>query len=123
MAIAIIRVRGVRNVRKSIAFALKQLRLTRKNHCLVAESSGSWLTDALKKTKDYVTWGEVGEETLKQLEKRKPEFSIEKNGVKTSLYRLNNPRGGWKGVKTRFPKGDLGYRGEKISGLIEKMLH
>ena len=118
------RVRGVKGVRRDIVQALKQLHLTRKNHCVVLESSAPWVADALRKIKDYIAWGELAEKTSKELSsKRKMEFSVERDGFKLQLYRLNNPMGGWKNIKLYYPKGDLGNRGDKINLLIEKMLH
>lgn len=39
------------------------------------------------------------------------------------VFRLNPPRKGYEGVKRSFAnKGALGYRGEKINQLIEKMI-
>ncbi|MBS3070234.1 hypothetical protein J4220_01885 [Candidatus Micrarchaeota archaeon] len=111
MAIALIRVRGVHGVMHTIQTAMRQLHLTRKNHCVVAEKLDA---SVLQQIRDYVTWGEVSSETLAALKKR---------DAKGPVYRLNNPIGGWKDTKNHFPKGDLGYRGEKINDLIKKMLH
>ncbi|MFH1056449.1 MAG: uL30 family ribosomal protein [Candidatus Micrarchaeota archaeon] len=121
--IAVVRVRGVKNLRQDIKHSLKQLKLTRKNHCIAVETTKEWFLQTLKKVKDYVTWGEASEGTVKALEKRKAEFSWQEEGFKAGLYRLNNPKGGWKGVKNHFPRGDLGYRKEKINDLIMRMLH
>ena len=118
------RVRGVKNVKSDIKQTLLQMHLTRKNSCLVVEGKAQWIEGALQKTRNYITWGELDEGALKELHsKRKAEASIERKGVKTSLFRLNNPIGGWKSVKNHFPKGDLGNRGDKIGVLIKKMLH
>ena len=124
MTIAIIRVRGVHGLRHEVARALTQLHLTRKNHCILIEGDAPWIRNTLSKIKDYVTWGEIAPEALKALqEKRKPEFHSDRNGVKFWLYRLNNPTGGWKGIKMHYPQGDLGNRKEKIGDLLVKMLH
>ena len=133
-AIAVVRVRGVKNVRADMRQTLVQAHLTRKNHCIIVESSGKakekesedWFANALKRVKDFVAWGEVSEETIKMLEaKRKPELTVDEKekGTRLRLYRLNNPLKGWKNTRAHFPKGDLGYRGEKINELIQRMLH
>ena len=38
------------------------------------------------------------------------------------VFRLSPPKGGFKSKKHHYPKGDLGYRGEAINELIERML-
>ncbi len=109
--IAVIRVRGVHGVRRDVAKTMSDFRLTRKNHCVIVESPDK---HALQKAKDYVTWGEITPDVAAALEKAKG---------KVRVFRLNNPKGGWKSVRNAFPGGDLGYRGEKINGLITRMLH
>lgn len=39
------------------------------------------------------------------------------------VFRLHPPRGGFHGsIKKPYPKGELGYRGDKINGLLAKMI-
>lgn len=38
------------------------------------------------------------------------------------IFRLTPPSKGFKSIKENYPKGDLGYRGEKINELIERMV-
>ncbi|MEM0480970.1 MAG: 50S ribosomal protein L30 [Candidatus Aenigmatarchaeota archaeon] len=59
---------------------------------------------------------QLAEELLQQKRKLKdfPEFK--------KVFRLNSPRGGLKSKKLEYPKGDLGYVGEKINDLIKRML-
>ena len=38
------------------------------------------------------------------------------------VFRLNPPSKGYKSVRKFFPKGDLGYRGEKINELLKRMI-
>ena len=66
MAYAVVRVRGNINVRKSIKDTLKMLRLNRINHCVIIPESKEY-NGMLKKVKDYVTWGEITEELLKEI--------------------------------------------------------
>jgi large subunit ribosomal protein L30 len=66
MAYAVIRVRGCINVRKSINDTLKMLRLNRVNHCVIIPESVEY-KGMLKKAKDYITWGEIDTELLKEL--------------------------------------------------------
>ena len=39
-----------------------------------------------------------------------------------SVFRLHPPRKGFKSIKTHWPKGDLGYRGDAINELIKRMI-
>ncbi len=66
MLIAILRVRGPVKVKKEIEKALSLMRLTRANHC-VLYNDDKYLQGLLKKSKDYITWGEISEEVLKKL--------------------------------------------------------
>ncbi|MCD6371341.1 MAG: 50S ribosomal protein L30 [Candidatus Aenigmarchaeota archaeon] len=38
------------------------------------------------------------------------------------VFRLHPPRKGFKSIKTHWPKGDLGYRGDAINELIKRMI-
>ena len=65
---------------------------------------------------DYVTWGEVDDETLALLQEKRG------NG---GVFRLHPPRKGLgrKGIKAPFKrKGALGYRGTDINNLIRRMI-
>lgn len=119
--LAIIRIRGTVGVRKDIKDTLEMLKLHNKHFCVVYDSNPS-ITGMVKKIKDYVTWGDISDDTHKKL--------IEKRGEKSGdelkpFFRLHPPRGGFerKGIKTSYTLGGvLGYRGKKINDLIAKML-
>lgn len=66
MAYAIIRVRGHSGVNKDIEDTMVMMRLTRINHCVVLPETDS-IKGMLNKTKDYVTYGEISEETLARM--------------------------------------------------------
>jgi len=138
--IAVIRVRGVTGIRKEIKDTLEMLRLHRKNYCVVIENIPTNL-GMLKKVKDYVTYGEIDEETYKELvAKRAEDYNgrvtdstgkikynkfREVEGKKIKPYfRLSPPRKGFgKSIKQPFVKGGaLGYRKEMINELIKRML-
>ena len=107
--IAIILIRGTTGMRRDIKGALRQLKLTRKNHCVLL---GNVPKGLLVKIKDYVAWGEVDAATEKAL--------LAKGDAP---YALHPPVGGFRGgIKRAFPKGALGNRGEKINALIKSML-
>ncbi len=116
--LAVIRIRGSIKVNKVIVNTLKMLNLNITNSCIIIENAPNYL-GMIKKCKDYITWGELNPETKKAL------ISKRKNTKKPNLFRLAPPRGGFerKGIKTPFTKGGvLGYRGDKINLLIQKML-
>ncbi|MBU1204982.1 MAG: uL30 family ribosomal protein [Nanoarchaeota archaeon] len=137
--LAVIRIRGQTGIKKDIKDTLKMLCLYRSNYCVVVDDS---LLGMIKKAKDYVTWGEIDDETYNLLvEKRGEEFKGRETDSKKKInykkfiivnnkkykkyFRLSPPRGGFerKGIKTPFTKsGALGYRKEKINDLIKKMI-
>lgn len=140
MKLVVIRVRGVTGVRKDIADTMSMLRLYRKNYCVILEGTKN-NRGMLNKVKDYVTWGELDEETYKVLiEKRGQIYRGRETDPKKRVaykflsvgnkklkpfFRLSPPRGGFerKGIKRQFSVGGaLGYREKKINDLIKRML-
>ena len=97
--LAIIRVRGRVGVREDIAETLRRLRLHKPNHLAVYEDTPV-IRGMVNKVKDYVTWGEVSEDFIKELDKK-----VEKEV--DGLYRLQPPRKGWgrKGIKYTYAQG------------------
>lgn len=114
--LAIVRVRGTTGIKGGINDTLKMLNLHKRNFCIVVDDTPA-NKGMIKKSENYVAWGEIDDETLKLVEKRKEE------GKK--FCRLNSPKKGYgrKGLKHAFAVGGaLGYRGEKINDLIRRML-
>jgi len=68
--IAVVRIRGKIGLRKGIKDTLNMLRLFNKNYCIVLNNKPQNI-GMIKKVKDYVTWGEIEEETLKSLLKKR----------------------------------------------------
>ncbi len=138
--IAVVLVRGMVNVTQGVKDTLAMLNLSRKNTCIVVEDTPIY-RGMIQKVKDYVTWGEVSDETFKAIvEKRGVEFKgrendskkkysykfIEVNGKKYKPYfRLNPPTKGFgrKGIKMPFKLGGaLGDRKDKMNDLIMRMI-
>ena len=70
MKVAAIQVRGGMNISPTVRKTSKLLKLTRKNSCVILNSDQITL-GMLVALKDYITWGEIDEPTLKLLlEKR-----------------------------------------------------
>jgi len=63
MSFAVIRLRGKHDLRDTVHDTLTMLHLTRQNHCVVIPQDPTY-TGMLKVVKDFVTWGEVDEQTL-----------------------------------------------------------
>lgn len=139
--LAAIRVRGLTGINSRVTNTLRMLSLYKGNYCCVLPNNPVYV-GMLKKAKDYITWGEINEETFKNLvEKRGEEFKgkeadskmkikynkfITVNNKKIKKYfRLNAPRKGFgrKGIKHSYKSGGaLGYRGNAINDLIKRML-
>ncbi len=114
---AAIRIRGSFRVKRGIEATLSHhLHLTRNMHCVVFKRDVSPL---LQKAKDYTTWSDVDEETVKKLSKRR-----EAEGRSYVLFRLHPPVGGFKkSTKLPFPAGELGKRdADSMKKLLERML-
>lgn len=113
--IAVVRIKGKVGLRRETNDTLKMLKLHKKNSCVVLNETPS-IKGMVHRVKDFVTWGEVNDETLKLLEKR---------SGKKKFCRLNSPKKGYgrKGIKVPFKIGGaLGYRKEKINNLIRRMI-
>ncbi len=146
-----LRVRGRTGIKSEIADTLDMLRLTRINHAVLVPETPSYL-GMLRKGKDYITWGEIDQETLTSIiEKRgrfpgrgrfttegltgdyasaeelaeailKEETTLDEAGLKP-VFRLHPPRKGYNHIRKSFKEGGtLGYRGEEISQLVKKMI-
>lgn len=140
---AVIRVRGSIDTNPQIRDALRILNLNSVNHCILVRQKPE-IEGMLKKVRDYVTWGEISAPVLESLilkrgrllgnkrldEKKAKDFVniLEKaeKGEKVKdmkkVFRLSPPKKGYKAVRRAYPKGALGYRGEKINELLERMI-
>jgi large subunit ribosomal protein L30 len=68
--LAIVRIRGEVGVTEKIETTLKLLRLHKKHRCVIVPANLNY-TGMIRKVKDYCTFGEIDEETVKELlEKR-----------------------------------------------------
>src|SRR3972149_6045404 len=63
MRIAAIRVRSGVRMSKSVADTLKMLKLYKTNTCVILKEDRNIL-GMLEKVKDYITWGQVTEQTI-----------------------------------------------------------
>jgi len=142
--IAVVRIRGIRRVKRNIKTTLESLRLYKVNHCVVIKDDISY-SGMLSICKDYVAWGEISKETMSLLLLRagfvggkrlrdvmkkdeieafadrfvKGECELKDAGIEP-VFRLSPPSGGHKGIKKAAPKGALGKR--DIGELLKKMI-
>ncbi len=70
MVYAVVRVRGIINIKPDIKKTMQLMRLTRVNHCVLIDETKS-AKGMLQIAKDYTTWGKIDEETLISLIKEK----------------------------------------------------
>ncbi len=142
--LAVIRLRGSISVSVGVKDTLSMLRLFRVNHCMLVPGNPDF-TGMLKRAKEYITWGEINPETLEKLifkrgrvsgnkklnkkdAKKLAEKILKSKSIKRDqaslnpVFRLSPPSKGYKSVKRHFPKGDLGYRGERINSLLKRMI-
>jgi large subunit ribosomal protein L30 len=66
MTYAVVRVRGIVNVRPDTKKTLQLINLTRANHCVLLEENPV-IKGMLQVAKDYVTWGEIDKDVLLKL--------------------------------------------------------
>lgn len=140
--LAVVRIRGSVGTAKEVKDTLNMLKLTSINHCTLVPATRS-ITGMLKKVGDYVTWGEIDRAVLKELiEKRARLPGNKRPGKKMAVdlagkilknsslkgleikgvFRLSPPSKGFRSIRRRFPKGDLGERGKDINDLIRRMV-
>lgn len=65
-ALAVVRIRGHVKVDVRIEDTMRMLRLTRVNHCVVVPATKQY-RGMIQRAKDYITWGEIDQETLSNL--------------------------------------------------------
>ena len=139
---AVVRIRGSMDVSHRIKDTLRMLNLKAVNNCVLVPKTADF-EGMLENARPYVTWGEVKPDTVEKLvlkrgrlpgdkrlePKQAKEISkniVSKNTVKESgikpVFKLSPPRKGLRTVKLAFPKGDAGFRGDKINELLERMI-
>jgi len=119
--IAVIRIRGMICLKSEVNSALDRLRLRRKYACVVLENPNESQLGNLKKLRDFVAFGEINDETYKELVSKRGKKSDD--GKMKPFFRLHPPRGGIDSKKHfGVGKGVLGDNGEEINNLILRML-
>lgn len=118
--IAVIRIKGMVGIRGDIEETLNRMRLRRKYACVVIEDTPE-NKGMIKKVNDFVAYGEINNETQKELIAKRGKK--DKEGNLKPFFRLHPARGGME-TKKHFGvgKGVLGNNKEKINDLIVRML-
>ena len=116
--ICIIRIRGQIGLKKDVVETLNRLRVRKKYACVVL-NPGKEQQGMIKKVDNFVAYGEIDEETYKELKEKRGRK--DKDGKLKPFFRLHPPRKGIN-AKLHFPKGVLGNNGKKINDLVRRML-
>lgn len=109
--LAVVRIRGEVKVSDEIENTMCMLGLKNRNAVAIVAKNDS-MVGMIRKAGDFVAWGEVSQEIVEKLKQKQS----------GNVFHLHSPRKGLKSAKKRYPKGDLGYRGDEINKLIERML-
>lgn len=130
--VAVVRVRGHAKIRSDAVDTMNMLKLNRANHCVILPVNAT-TKGMLQVVKDYVTWGEVGHETIARMLFQKGEVTgggrltdayVKDNSKYTSILSLAKALekneaslGDVKGLKPmlRMPPPRHGYEGAKRS--------
>ena len=140
MIVAIL-ISGLVDLDSGIKGTLERLRLRKKHACVLIKESPETL-GMLRKVQQYVAYGTIDNETLKELLAKRGRLAgdkpidpknindeltakIEKGdlGKIKPFFRLQPAKGGFKKKTSRlYPHGVLGNHGKNISILLRKML-
>lgn len=107
MKIAIIKVRGSIGLNKKLKDTLAMLRLYRKNCCVIVDSNPIYI-GMVNLLKDYITWGEVDNETFKLLLQKRGR--IAGNKLLTEDYLKDKVKMGYEEFVTAFFDGKIKFR-------------
>jgi large subunit ribosomal protein L30 len=65
-AVAVVRIRGHAKIRHDAVMTMDMMKLNRVNHCVLLPDNNT-TKGMIQVVKDYVTWGEMGHETIARL--------------------------------------------------------
>ncbi len=108
MMLAAIRLKGTLKVRDDIRDTMQILGMKKKLSMSILPNNPT-TAGMLRKSQDFIAWGELSQELGEQFKGKR-------------VVSLKPPKGGFRSLKQMYPKGDLGYRGEKINELIKRMI-
>lgn len=114
--LAVIRIRGAPKMSSESERTLHHLHLPRRNSCSILAHTPSNL-GMIQKVQNYITWGEVTDDTIKQLDSK-----ASKRGERA--FSLASPKKGLERKGIKLPStagGSLGHR-KDINKLILRMI-
>lgn len=141
--IAVLRIRGIRNLKPKIKKTLELLNLDKPNQCILVNPTKEML-GMINVVKDYVAFGNVSEDTIFKLLRKKGEKGrnlirklVNEGELKKMaseieqgeplkkyvdpVFRLRPPSRGYKNIKKAYPLGDLGKRND-MDQLLNRMI-
>jgi len=141
--VAVVRVRGIRNIKPKIRKTFELLRLDKPNQCVLVNGNPK-LMGMINIVKDYVAYGVVSSDTIYKLIKKRGEkggklvrtlfeddelkslsekifLGAPVNEFVNQVFRLHPPRSGYKNIKKAYPLGDLGKR-DDMNRLVLRMI-
>lgn len=130
---AVVMLKGTAKVTRKVVDTLKNLRMSNINNCVIVPADGTY-KGMLKRVAEYVTWGEIDQETLENLLEKKGRLEAKAakaaaaKAVKEAklesgqVFRLSPMTGGMKTVRLNYPKGETGYRGAEINSMLKRMI-
>ena len=114
--IAAVRLRGDVDVSTKLSDTLDSLNLNKRNSCVLVDEDNDAAVGMLEQARNFITYGEVSEETLQKIEEKEGEAE-----PGTSLG-LRPPSGGFKDTRKHVNAGGaLGQR-EDMDELLQRML-
>lgn len=115
--IAAVRVRGDVDVSHTISRTLQDLKLEKRNQCVIFEENDA-VKGMMDKSKDFITYGEISDDTLEALAERAGKDEVEPGDTVS----LHPPKGGFRDTKRQVGQGgSLGKR-DSLDDLIERMV-
>ncbi len=110
--LAVVRLRGDVAATREIRDTLRLLNLRRVNTCSLFPDTPS-VRGMLQKVGGFVAWGMASEGMVQRLADKRG------NGKETRVFRLSPTT--LRSKHIAYPRGDLGFRGDKINDLLKEM--
>jgi len=105
---AVLRIRGSINVKKPIKDTMTMLKLGRINHCVLIPKN-KYYDGMIQKAKDYITWGEVDNNTLTEMITTRGRLTGNKKISDEYVKSISNYKS-ISALSEALVKGDVGYK-------------
>ncbi len=106
---AIIRIRGGVNTPREVEATMKLLRLVKKYHAVIYPSTLPGLKGMLNKAKDLVTWGEISQEVLTELLRKRGRITSGDPLTDEFVEKSLGLRGGIEALSKAIMSGEVAY--------------